>query len=87
MEVTKMRNALRWSAMFVVIVVMTSMAIFAQSSGGALQGRVSDDKGEPIPGATIRISGPALQGTQGAGTDLNGEYFFPFLPAGRDYSV
>lgn len=82
-----MRNALRWSAMFVVIVVMTSMAIFAQSSGGALQGRVSDDKGEPIPGATIRISGPALQGTQGAGTDLNGEYFFPFLPTGRDYSV
>ncbi len=82
-----MKNALRWSAVFVVIVIMTSMAIFAQTTGGALQGKVSDDKGEPIPGATIRISGPALQGTQGAGTDLNGEYFFPFLPIGRDYSV
>jgi hypothetical protein len=87
MEVTKMKIALKWGAMFVVLVVLTSMAMFAQSTGGALQGKVTDDKGEPIPGATIRISGPSLQGTQGAGTDVNGEYFFPFLPTGRDYSV
>jgi hypothetical protein len=87
MEVTKMKNALKWSAMFVIIMALTSMAMFAQTTGGALQGKVADEKGEPIPGATVRISGPSLQGTQGAGTDLNGEYFFPFLPSGRDYSV
>jgi len=61
--------------------------MFAQTTGGALQGKVTDDQGEPVPGAVVRISGPSLQGTQGTGTDMNGDYFFPFLPSGRDYSV
>lgn len=67
--------------------IMASMSLVAQTTGGALQGKVTDEKGEPVVGAVVRISGPNLQGTQGTATDINGEYFFPFLPAGRDYSV
>lgn len=86
-EVTKMKNALKWSALFIVLTTLLTLTMFAQTTGGALQGRVTDDKGEPVPGAVVRISGPSLQGTQGTGSDMNGDYFFPFLPSGRDYSV
>ncbi|MFB3851227.1 MAG: carboxypeptidase regulatory-like domain-containing protein [Acidobacteriota bacterium] len=82
-----MKNALKWSALIVVLALVASLSLIAQTTGGALQGKITDEKGEPVPGAVVRISGPTLQGTQGTGSDMNGEYYFPFLPPGRDYSI
>lgn len=82
-----MRNALKWSAFVLLCVAMVGVSAFAQTTGGGLQGKVTDDKGEPVIGATIQVSGPAVPGFMGAATDLNGEYRVPYLPVGKNYQV
>ena len=81
-----MRNALKWSALVLLILGLTGIATWAQMGGG-LQGRVVDEAGQPVVGATIQVKGPSLQGFQGAATDLNGKYIIPFLPVGQGYEV
>lgn len=81
-----MRNALKWSAFILLCIAVAGMT-FAQSSGGGLQGKVTDEAGEPVIGATIQVTGPNLPGFQGAATDVNGEYRIPFLPVGKNYQI
>jgi hypothetical protein len=82
-----MRNALKWSALLVLALALTGIAAWAQGTGGAMQGRIVDESGQPVIGAMIQVSGPSLQGFQGAATDTTGQYVIPFLPAGKDYQV
>jgi hypothetical protein len=49
---------------------------------GALFGIVSGADGQPLPGATINLTGPALQGARATTTNAGGEYRFPLLPPG-----
>ena len=51
-----------------------------------LTGRVSDADHRAIPGVTVTVSSPALQGERTATTDQNGVYLLRGLPAG-DYTV
>ncbi len=81
-----MRNALKWSALFLLCAAIAAVAVFAQTGGG-LQGKVTDQSGQPVIGATIKVTGPAVQGFLGAATDINGEYRIPFVPVGKDYTV
>lgn len=81
-----MKNALKWSA-FALLCIALAVAGFAQTTGGGLQGKVTDDKGEPVIGATIQVTGPSLPGFQGAATDINGEFRIPYLPPGKAYTV
>ncbi|RFZ94884.1 TonB-dependent receptor [Mucilaginibacter conchicola] len=46
-----------------------NILLFKQAAG-KITGKVTDDKGEPLPGATVRIAGTTL----GATTDVNGDY-------------
>src|SRR5688572_29111069 len=57
---------------------------FAQSStAGAVRGVIKDKAtGEAVIGATVVISGPALQGQQAEITDENGQYVISNLPPG-----
>ena len=57
----------------------------AQGTTGALNGRVDHD-GSGLPGVTVTITSPSLQGARVAVTDINGNYNFPALPPG-DYAV
>ena len=82
-----MRNALKWSALLMMVFAVMSFAVFAQSQGGGLQGKVTDEAGQPVIGATIQVTGPALQGFQGTATDVNGQYIIPFLPVGKNFQV
>jgi len=52
---------------------------------GNLTGTVTFDNA-PLPGATVTISSPSLQGTRTTNTDVNGNYNFTALPPGQ-YSV
>ena len=67
------------------LVLLIAASAFAQISTGTLTGTVTLD-GNPLPGATVTISSPSLQGTRTAVTDANGNYIFGALPPG-DYSV
>lgn len=48
---------------------------------GQIAGRVVDESGAPLPGATVTLSGPGGQGTSVSGGD--GTYRFPPMPSGR----
>ncbi|HEX6177388.1 MAG TPA: TonB-dependent receptor, partial [Thermoanaerobaculia bacterium] len=65
-------------------VLLIGTSAFAQVSSN-LTGRASMD-GNPLPGVTVTISSPALQGTRTTVTDVNGNYNFAALPPG-DYTV
>jgi len=53
---------------------------------GTLTGKVTDPSGLALPGASVTVTSPALQGFRNAVTSANGDYALPFLPPG-EYSV
>jgi outer membrane receptor for ferrienterochelin and colicin len=67
-----------------VVLLVASVSAFAQTTG-VLTGTVTTD-GNPLPGATVSVSSPSLQGTRTAVTDANGNYNIAALPPG-DYTV
>jgi hypothetical protein len=71
-------------SLFVMAIVLLAMPMLAQTVG-ALTGTVLLD-GAPLPGATVTISSPALQGVRTTYSDANGNYNFAALPPG-DYRV
>lgn len=58
--------------------------VFAQSrTSSALTGKVLDDKGAPLPGATVEIESPDLiGGVRAAKTDASGKFRFPEIASG-----
>src|SRR5262249_10967852 len=67
--------------------VLAAVPLFAQTNPtGTISGKVVDPEGLAVPGATVTVESPALQGTRTAQTSTNGDYVIPFLPAG-DYTV
>src|SRR2546428_6422761 len=63
--------------------------VFAQSVGattGAIDGKVSDATGGVMPGVTVTISSPAMQGVRTGVTNEEGVYRFPAIPPG-DYKI
>src|SRR5882757_2817379 len=54
--------------LFCPLFLLLSVAAFAQQTSVA--GKITDEKGEPIPGATISVKGSS----NGTNTDLNGNY-------------
>jgi hypothetical protein len=69
----------------VAAVLACAPAVWGQTSG-RIEGRVADSTGGVLPGVTVTVSSPALQGVRTAVTDSTGEYRFPTLPVGR-YTV
>ena len=64
--------------------VVTGLAQ-AQSTNGAISGRVKDRDGV-LPGVTVTIASPNLQGVRTTVTSQTGDYTFQLLPAGA-YTV
>ncbi|MHB0971415.1 MAG: TonB-dependent receptor [Thermoanaerobaculia bacterium] len=65
--------------------LLVAAVAFGQSVTGQLTGTVTSD-GAPLPGATITVTSPMLQGARTAISNVNGQYNFPALPPG-DYTV
>ena len=63
-----------------MLATLTSPA-FAQTTA-RLVGTVVDAQGAVLPGVTISVTSPQLQGTSTAVTDSNGQFRFPSLPPG-----
>ena len=62
--------------------LMSPPALHAQTPTGTITGRVLDPANLPVPGATVSITSPNLQGTRSTTTSQNGDYIFPGLPPG-----
>jgi hypothetical protein len=61
-----------------------ALPILAQVQSGNLYGRVLDEKGGPVAGATLTLTGPGAPGS--AASDSHGLFHFLGLPPGR-YSL
>ena len=70
----------------VALLLVLATATFASAQGnptGAIRGVVADPEGLPMPGVTVTIASPALQGTKTVVTSGNGDFMIPFLPPGE----
>ena len=71
-------------AVAVALLLLVGVSAFAQVNS-SLTGRVMLGDA-PLPGVTVTIASPALQGTRTTVTDVNGNYNFAALPPGA-YTV
>ena len=70
------------SVLVLAALLVTATAALAGTTG-ALSGIVSDELGQPIPGATVSASSPSqIGGAQRAVTDADGSFNFPALTPG-----
>jgi outer membrane receptor protein involved in Fe transport len=80
----------RYIRLLVTALLIASMAVpvlFAQTSTtGAIEGKITDSSGAPLPGVTVEITSPQLQGTKTEVSDAKGMFRFSVLPPGT-YSL
>lgn len=70
----------------VTVVLLATGSVSAQTTTGTITGRVVDGQGLSVPGVTVNVEGPALQGIQTSVSLGNGDYIVPLLPPGT-YTV
>jgi hypothetical protein len=71
---------LRFALPLVLLLVVASSAM-AQTTGG-LSGRVTDSTDAALPGVTVEVRSPSLQGVRSGVTGTDGDYRFAILPPG-----
>jgi outer membrane receptor protein involved in Fe transport len=67
------------------LLAFASLSAFGQGTTATLSGTVTND-GSPLPGVTVTITSPNLQGTRTTVTNDAGGYTFPSIPPGT-YTV
>jgi len=73
--------------LIVACLALTAIATSQELQSGSIRGRVTDDTGQPLPGVSITISGPALIGKVTAVTNAEGMFRAPALTPGTGYDV
>jgi outer membrane receptor for ferrienterochelin and colicin len=84
-EETFMRSVKLLSNLIWAILLSAGVAA-AQTTTGTIAGRIADSQGLALPGVTVTVAGPNLQGTLSAVTTENGDYSVPRVPPGT-YNV
>jgi len=76
----------RWATTCLALVATLVLSAGAHAQGiqtGIIQGTVRDSEGLVLPGATVAVSSPALQGTRTTQSDGNGVFVIRGLPPGE----
>ena len=79
-----MKSAYRFTLALSVCLLLFTVApvsVFAQTTG-TVEGAVTDQSNAPLPGVTVELTSPNLQGTRTAVTSADGRYRFPSVPPG-----
>jgi outer membrane receptor protein involved in Fe transport len=78
-------NRYRFRQGLVIAALVLGLAVagvgIAQTTG-TIEGTVADQSGGVLPGVTVELAGPNLQGTRSAVTGADGRYRFPSVPPG-----
>src|SRR4249920_1697417 len=77
-----MRKHLVGTWLAVLILVASVVPAFAQRTTGDIIGKTTDESGAVLPGVTVTLRGPAIQGAQTDVTSATGSYRFAVLPPG-----
>src|SRR5689334_10545570 len=72
-------------ALAVGLLLLAPLALVAQTTG-TVEGTIADESGAPLPGVTVTVTSPSLQGSRNAVTGADGHYRFPSVPPGQ-YTV
>jgi hypothetical protein len=78
-------SALRRSFLLFALLLTLAGTLAAQTTG-TLSGRVTDEDGGALPGATVEARSPSLQGSRVVATDGTGAWRLALLPPG-EYTV
>lgn len=75
----------------ILIVIFLSIGIasisLAQRQTGSIAGKVTDNEGIPLPGVSVTLSGPNLMGILTYTTAESGDFRFPSVPPGSNYTL
>ncbi len=80
-----MKFGFRFTLFLAACLLVAPLAVFAQTTG-TIEGSVTDQNGGSLPGVTVELASPNLQGSRTAVTGNDGRYRFVSLPPGR-YTV
>jgi hypothetical protein len=72
------------------IVLLLAWGVTASAQGtttGGIAGTLTDSSGGVLPGVTVTLSGPNLQGVRTVTSDAQGFYRFRNVPPGTEYRV
>lgn len=79
-----------WTALTLAAALVTGLAGTAAAQGvttGSVSGTVSDAAGNPIEGATVKLTNASIGFTRSATTSAGGRYLFQSLEVGGGYAV
>jgi len=71
-----------WITILLALFVMSSSVVWAAETG-TIEGNITDDKGEPLPGVLVTAISTNLQGQRTVESNENGIFRFPILPVGK----
>lgn len=72
-----------------MVIALSVLGVTASAQSiptSTLSGRVASEDGRPLPGVSVTVTSPSLQGQRTATTTDTGDYIFNLLPPG-DYTV
>jgi len=76
-----MKPGYRFTLVLSVCLLLLAPIVVAQTTG-TIEGTVTDQNGGALPGVTVEITSPNLQGTRTATTGNDGRFRFPSVPPG-----
>ena len=82
-----MRKLIKFSLLLFLGLSLVSFLGAQGKLTGSINGKVVDTEGNPLPGVTVTVEGPALQGKMSFVTTETGSFRFPALPPGSDYQI
>ena len=81
-----MKSLYRFTLALSVCLLLLVPAVSLAQTTGTVEGSVTDQSNSPLPGVTVELTSPNLQGTRTAVTAADGRYRFPSIPPGA-YTV
>jgi outer membrane receptor for ferrienterochelin and colicin len=79
-----MKGKFTFAIMILLVMVCVPASFGAET--GSIRGKVLSKAGGPLPGVTITLEGPSMQGKRTAVTSEDGSFRFPIVPVGN-YTV
>ncbi|MGA9750797.1 MAG: TonB-dependent receptor [Acidobacteriota bacterium] len=76
-----------WKNALWAVLLSLPLAAWCAGATGSVRGTVEDRQGQPVPGASLRLTGPSLPHPLRTASDLKGGFVFASVPEGKGYRL